>query len=161
MKTKNLIKIDEEILLDAIINTSKSFLQNDISIEVIETFSTKNSNINKHYSLVGFNGDIDIFCVISIDEELLERIYNVFVPCEVSNEEKQEMIGNLPDEIVNTVAGLAIASFPKEYDNLVMSEPLSLDKNILEDYETTNMSVSKKIQTVYGSFVCTIIKMKD
>ncbi|NOQ32063.1 MAG: response regulator [Helicobacteraceae bacterium] len=160
-QTKSLMDKDEDILLDSVVDVSKLFLENDMSIKVLDTIDSENSNINKYYSLVSFNGNINVFCIVAIDEDLLEHIFNAFVTSEVSNEEREEMIVTLPDEIVNTVAGLTISNFSKEYDSLVMSEPLTLDKNLIENFELGNLSVSKIIQTAHGDFTCTIIKMKD
>ncbi len=152
--------IEENILLDIITDVSKSFLENDMSIEVNEVTNSEDSNINKYYALVSFDGDMNIFCIVSIDEELLNHILKAFLPHQMSDEEKDEMICKLPDEIVNPVAGLSIARFPKKYENLVMSVPLALDKKEIETLEINYASASKKIKTMYGYFVCSVIKVK-
>jgi len=148
----------ETIILDALVKCAEIFLKDDMSIEVHGSRVCDKTNFDTHYALVGFNGSANLLVLISIDNQVLENIYKVFVDYEVSEEEKNEMMNELPDEVINTVAGLAIASFPKEYDDLVMSTPLAADKYTLDNIEKNNPSISKSVQTLYGEMICTIIK---
>ncbi|MEA3554210.1 MAG: hypothetical protein U9R39_07420, partial [Campylobacterota bacterium] len=84
-----------------------------------------------------------------------------FVPTPISDEEKQEMMESLPGEIVNTVAGLAISKFPKKYKDLIMSEPIAMDRSILKTLQENNLSKTKEIETSDGNLTCTIITIKD
>ena len=152
---------DATLLVNNISSITESFLQNDLGIELIKSESCKNINFNKYYSIVKFSGDSEIFCIITISDELINSIFNAFVSCEVSDEERQEMIPTLPDEIVNTVAGLAITKFPKKYENLVMSEPIMLDINILQLLIEDNLSKTQEIETSDGNLTCTVIIIKD
>jgi|GEM_PF-348148 len=148
---------DVSVLLDSISSTTKSFLLNDLGIELIDISSSKDIHLDKYFATVKFSGDIEVFCIVTISDELIDSIFSAFVAAEVSDKEKQEMIITLPDEIVNTVAGLAISKFPEKYKNLVMSEPIELDMNIIKALVENNLSETKKIQTVNGSLACTII----
>ncbi|MEA3554224.1 MAG: response regulator [Campylobacterota bacterium] len=160
-KVENIQVKDEDIILDCVIDASKNFLSNDIGIEVKNINDSDSKLLYDYFATVSFNGGINLFCTVSLSDELVNEIYNIFVPEPMSEEDKKEMIASLPNEIVNTVAGLAITKFPKIYDDLVMSEPVALDKSILESLINENDYISKEIQTVLGSFICTVIKLKD
>jgi two-component system chemotaxis sensor kinase CheA len=160
-QTETLENRDEETILNIIIDTSLSFLKNDTSIKILKTTNCEHSHINKNYSVLSFSGDIDIFCIVSIDDELLKNIFKLFVRDEISTEEREELLISFPDTVANTLVGRSIEKFPKKYSGLTMSAPLIIDRNILVSFEENNMSASKKIETSHGEFMCTIIKMED
>ena len=92
---------------------------------------------------------------------LLDKIFGVFIPYEITDEEKNDIIKTLPDEIINTVVGLSISRFPKEYKELDMSIPILLDQAVIELLNNDNLSITKKINTSYGSLKCTIIMIEE
>lgn len=145
------------IFLDCIVGSSKAFLENDINVEVLNISECKYRVEDKYSALISFSGQINFFYLITLDRELLQSIFKVMVPLELSSEEKEEMMNSLSEEIINTVAGFAISSFQKKYEDLIMSVPLVLNNEILETFETNDFSASKRIETDFGDLVCTII----
>ncbi len=150
-----------DILLDKITNIGKTFLSNDMKIECTNIYKINNINLNKHYATVSFNGVADIFFIISFNQKLLEKMYNEFIPYEISAEDKKEVLDTLPNEIVNTIAGLSISKFTTKYKDLKLSEPIMLDKMILDSLLKENLSAIAAIETEIGNFECAIIITKD
>lgn len=149
------MKIDElNLFLDYIIDISKTFLLNDINVEVIKTSECKHNVLDKYVALVSFEGTKSFLCCIGIDDSLLQKTFKEMIPFEINSEEKEEMIKSLTDEVINTVAGLAISKFPPKYDDLTMSTPLVIDENILDVLNTKKLILSKRIETNFGDFIC-------
>ncbi|MEA3554222.1 MAG: hypothetical protein U9R39_07480 [Campylobacterota bacterium] len=149
----------EHTILDCLTKVSQSFLNDDMKIEVIDTNSIEKYDIINYYlGTVKFTKeDTTIICVVSMDKPLFDTIFKVFFPEEISQEEYDELALALPDEIINTVAGLSISEFPKEYEDLEMSVPLSFKKSALKILKQNGRFISKEIKTTKGSFVCTVI----
>ena len=91
-------------ILQAIVENSISFLENDMSVEVLNhghNFISHNDN-KIYISAVLLRGKMDLICIFSIDDSLLQTLYKVFMPYELEYLEKQEMLRDLPKEIINT-----------------------------------------------------------
>ncbi len=152
---------DESVILDCVIDVSKSFLENDMSLEVKNTKNFDGDCFKDNFSTVSFKGNLNLFCIVSMDANLTNNIYNIFLPDLKSEDKTIEMLNSLLNEVVNIVAGLAISKFPVEYKDLVLSEPIAMDSSILESLKLVNSHISKEIQTVQGNLICTIINLKD
>jgi len=146
-----------ELFLTYTVDITQSFLENDMKIKVGEISICENDIRDKYAGLISFDGRINFFCLIAIEGELLEKIFQVMLPFEMSTEEKEEMMKLLPNEVVNIIAGLTILKFPKEYSDEVMSVPLVLKEKILEIFKINNLSASKKLAANFGDFICTVI----
>ncbi len=144
-------------ILNSTIETAVHFLENDMNVKVLESIESKNIEIKEHFSAVNFSGKIDLTTLCLIDEELLKTIYKVFIPHSLSASETKEMLEEMPNEVINIIAGLSISKFPKPYDNLTMSPPSTISKEDMEKLLSGTAYISKEIQTEKGSLHCIII----
>ena len=151
---------DAKKLIECITEVTKSFLTNNIGVKLLSIKTDEELNLDKYFSTIKFSGKIEIFCTVSISSELLDKIFNAFIPDGVSEQEKQKIIKSLPNEIINIIAGLAISKFPKKYQDLVMGTPVALDKDIIQAFQIDNLSATKKVQTSSGSLAYTVIIIK-
>lgn len=152
-------KLIEKDILEAILEVSKGFLKDDICVEVISTCRADDIEVMSNFATVTYRGDIDLLFVLGIDDLLLQSIYDFFIPVSVAKEEKKELLEELPNEVINTIAGLVISKFPKPYDTLELSPPLCMKKEEIMVLKETNFNVAKTIKTKKGNFCCTIIKI--
>jgi len=156
--SKELKYKDEHKILEAIVQSATLFITKDINDKIVD-ISPVDSKLLEYYSVVSLNGKVDMFCIISFDEILLDKFLHFFIPYKnTDNIVKKELIDTLPSEIVNTIVGLAIVNFPKEYKNITMSEPLILDRELLTSLRNEQYSAAKRIDTKYGTLICEIIK---
>ena len=65
---------DLELVLNCIMETSKTFLENDMNIQTTNILNCTKSEMNNEFSALRFKGFINIICIISIDQELLKEI---------------------------------------------------------------------------------------
>ena len=147
-----------ETILDSIIDTSVLFLENDMSINVLQNNDDFIFEDNKyHISAINFDGKLDLICILYIDDRLLKSIYKIFFSNKLNRQEEQEMLKELPKEVLNIVAGLSISKFPAPYGELVMSLPFDTDNTKIKNLSSHNLFLSKSIKTDNGLFTCKII----
>jgi len=147
-------------ILQAIVENSISFLENDMSVEVLNhghNFISHNDS-NMYISAVCLRGEMNLICVFSIDDSLLQTLYNVFMPYELNHLETQEMLRDLPKEIINTAVGLSIKYFPKPYDTLILSPPINMNETRLKKLLASKNYTTQYVQTQDGLLTCTLIQ---
>ena len=149
-------KIENKIL-DSVIESTKYFLENDMSISVDSVCELSDYVFKEHFSSISFNGKTNFLCIISFDTKLLNAMYKIFFTKELSKDETREMMSELPKEIINIVAGLAILKFPKEYQDLELSTPFEVTEVSIESLILDKYFVSNEIRTEAGNFSCMIV----
>lgn len=147
-----------DTILDAIYQEGKKFLTNYSEINIIDNQESKTKTSQEYkISLIDFNGDVTIKILLCIEEELFYFLFNQYF--EVINEDEREELENaLPDEIINIIVGLAIKSFPKELEDLILSVPYKLSLKEIQDTFLANITQTKKLITNNGSMIFTIIQ---
>lgn len=136
-------------ILDCIIDEAKIFLNNNMSLNIVEIKATKNNTLDTHISLIDLTGNEKFRVIISIEDRLFEILFHKFFKDGVEDSEKDELIDALPDEIINIIVGLAIRHFPLKYEDLVLGIPIKSSKE--------NISNGIEIITSEGSLICTIM----
>jgi len=144
-------------ILDCVVDTAKQFLQNDMSISIYGVKLLPSYILEEHFASIGFSGKEDFLCIISIDTKLLKSIYRIFFPKKLNEDETNEMMRELPKEIINIVAGLSILKFPLGYKELELSVPLDIKRVDIKNSLADKYNISAEILTESGSFYCTII----
>lgn len=149
-----------DVLATAIAKTIKKFLTDDISIKSnqIQSIPTIDFNSSNYISMINLTGTSNLFFMISLEESVLNKIYDVFTGGDMSDNEL-EMKKTLIDEIINIVIGLSIQHFPSKYNELTLSTPFILEADIIETFIKNNQSSSFQIQTNYGDFEFLIIEI--
>jgi len=149
-----------DVLATAIAKTIEKFLTDDISIKSnqIQSIPTIDFNSSNYISMINLTGTSNLFFMISLEESVLNKIYDVFTGGDMSDNEL-EMKKTLIDEIINIVIGLSIQHFPSKYNELTLSTPFILEADIIETFIKNNQSSSFQIQTNYGDFEFLIIEI--
>ncbi|MCK5110955.1 MAG: hypothetical protein KAQ94_05490 [Arcobacteraceae bacterium] len=151
------MKNDLNVILNSVVKESALFLKDDMMLDLIEIKSIQNSILDNHIGLIEFVGSERFIVIISIEDNLFEVLFNEFFKDGVEDDEKLELVNALPDEIINTVTGLAIRNFPLNCDDLVLGTPLKVEKESIFKLLSENISQSLKIVTGAGSLICTVI----
>ena len=149
-------------LLGCIKQEIEDFFKNDMSIDILKIQDISDYQCDNHFTSIMLSKNSDIFISFSIDNKLFDKLFNKFFTQEVSKDEKSELIDALPDEIINTIVGLSIRNFPKEYNELELGIPLNLNKEqILKTLNQTTY-YGYEIITNYGSLICVVgIDLED
>ncbi len=145
-----------KVIQECIEKELKSFLKNDISLEIINTKAINNKLYN-NISLINLLGSDTKFTVIlSMQSNLMEALLNKFFEDGVEADEKDELLSDLIDETTNTIVGLAIKDFPLKYENLELGFPLKISKEDALKLLNENNSQSLEITTTDGSFTSSV-----
>ena len=153
---------NEELqVLSTLSDAMYNFLKESDSFEV-ETLENKDKNISfNNYAVIGINGDIDMFALISIEDSLLEPLIASLVEFELEEEDKKEFLSAIPSEILNIVLGHALTPLHTFYEDINITQPLSLDETFLTTMMNINPYVSHEYKTQYGKIICSIINMNE
>ena len=154
------MKNDLNVILNSVVKESALFLKDDMLLELVEIKSIQNTILDNHIGLIEFVGSKKFTVIISIEENLFEVLFNKFFKDGVEDDEKVELVDALPDEIINTVTGLAIRNFPLNCDDLVLGTPLKVKKENILKIIDKNVSQYLEIITKEGSFICIVIENK-
>lgn len=145
-------------ILNSISNTSVSFLEDDMSVDIIDKNYEKAVCVQNFYGGVKLSNDINIICIIDIEKDLLNHILKIFLP-NIRQEETNELRDEMSKEIANTIVGLSISKFPAPYNEMSMSPPLEINekeiKNLLAKYPFSE----KTIQTNLGFLKHFVVKI--
>ena len=153
---------NEELqVLSTLSDAMKKFLEESGSLEV-EIVENKDKNISfNNYAVIGINGDIDMFALISIEDSLLEPLIASLVEFELEEEDKKEFLEAIPSEILNIVLGHALTPLHTFYKDINITQPLSLDEIFLSTIMNINPYVSHEYKTQHGKIICSIINMNE
>jgi len=147
----------EDTIFECVIDTIKSFLVNDMSITIDYVKDSTISSFKDYIASISLSGKDNFLFIIFIDAKLLKSIYRVFFPEELSKKETNEMMIELPKDIINTVVGLAILNFPQNYKDLELSVPLDIKRENIENLILNKYTLSKEICTEVGNFQCMLV----
>jgi hypothetical protein len=154
------MKTDLSIILNSVVKESALFFKDDMNIDILEIKTENNINLDDHFGVIKFEGSKEYIVIISMDNKIFEVLFNKFFQDGVTDDEKEELIDALPDEIINTVAGLAIRNFPLNCDDLELSVPIKMEKEQILELSNKNKFQNYKIITSDGDFICTVIYKK-
>ena len=156
------LKNENQHEIDIIVQQAVSYFKDSLflnikSIEELEHYSPK-SNI----AVLDFTNDLDATSTIELEEELFNYLSSVMLPEGFSSSEIEVMKPEIPKEILNTFAGLAINDFKQlDYKTIGITTPSIISKDNY-DRIINNSDFKKfvKIQTNKGSFICSFVKKK-
>lgn len=111
--------VDKRKFINAIMETSRDFLQNQIGINV-EPSSIEAKNkiaLNWATALISFNGTMNSIIMISVNEAMAKKLVNGFVLGGIKEEEIIQYVEDVLGEVSNTILGNTFGKFD-EADNV-------------------------------------------
>lgn len=154
-----------EQLLIPIISRIKSFLEDDMSIAVVNDESkivnSEHITLKEKTVLIGTGGSVQLIITIGFDEELLDKLVEEFCYGEVyEGEELLEIQDSVACEVSNTVIGNAIKN-PIDDSAINITPPILIyEAKSLVKYKNS-MILETEINTVLGDIKLTAIGPKE
>jgi two-component system chemotaxis sensor kinase CheA len=151
---------DEETISFALSKQIHVLLEQNCSLEVLkeETIDKIDTEIFTQYnSKINLTNGYDGSVIIYYSKELNKNFGDAFIPGELSDEDIQEIEGELPSEVINIIVGLAISDFPKHLGAVNISVPKKVEDTDIEKIKKNN-NLIKKITTKTGELLYMIIK---
>jgi chemotaxis protein CheX len=105
------------MLLDSLILQLKLFLTEDMDIEIQKIQRGEGDldqlSLKSHTSMIGVGGKLNLMVVISFDTPMLEQLVTLFMDGEeVDPDEADDIKESVTGEVINTIIGLALPTFP-------------------------------------------------
>lgn len=154
------------MLIESLILQTKLFLQDDmgLSIKDVQTKELKQDSLTlKEYtSMIGVGGKINVMIVISYDQEMLQKLVELFMDGEsVDPSEEQEIKDSVAGEVVNTIMGLALPTFPNRGKGVTITPPIAIKNSTNLVKQKSSQIISVEIQTNCGTLSINAIGAED
>lgn len=143
------------MILDALILQTKLFLQGDMDIEITDINSsvldTQQLILKQHTSMIGIGGKLNLMSIISFDDELLNKLVELFMEGEeVDEDEEDEIKESVTGEVINTIIGLALPTFPNRGKGVTITPPITInDASKLKKHKNSKI-ITANITTEFG-----------
>ena len=144
------------MILDSLILQTKLLLQEDMKLEILDVETTKSDydvlTLKEFTSMIGVGGKISLMTVISFDGELLNKLVSIFMDEEeVSVDEIDEIRESVTGEVINTIIGLALPTFPNRGKGVTITPPITINEaSVLKKHKNSRI-VSANVTTNFGT----------
>jgi CheY-specific phosphatase CheX len=144
------------MILDSLILQTKLLLQEDMKLEIInlETIRAdyETLTLKEFTSMIGVGGKINLMAVISFDVNLLNKLVSIFMDGEeVAQDEVDEIRESVTGEVINTILGLSLPTFPNRGKGITITPPITINEaSVLKKHKNSRI-VSVNITTNFGT----------
>lgn len=154
------------MILDSLILQTKLFLTEDMDIEIKEVAigggDIEQLSLKSHTSMIGVGGSISLMVVISFDDPMLEKLVTLFMDGEdVDPEEEVEIKESVTGEVINTIIGLALPTFPNRGKGVTITPPITINDAANMKKHKDSKIVTANITTPYGELSISAIGAED
>ena len=144
------------MILDSLILQTKLLLQEDMKLEILDVETTKSEyevlSLKEFTSMIGIGGKISLMAVISFDANLLDKLVSIFMDGEdVDPDEVTEIRESVTGEVINTIIGLALPTFPNRGKGVTITPPITINEaSILKKHKNSKI-LSANVTTNFGT----------
>ena len=144
------------MILDSLILQTKLLLQEDMKLEIVnlETIRVDYETLilKEFTSMIGVGGKIKLMAVISFDVNLLNKLVSIFMDGEeVAQDEVDEIRESVTGEVINTILGLSLPTFPNRGKGITITPPITINEaSVLKKHKNSRI-VSVNITTNFGT----------
>ncbi len=154
------MSVYEKVVL-ALGDRTISFLKEDMQIEVIsKNVSLNEKNVFKprdHTAIIGLGGSVKGLVIFGFSNKLVNQLVDAFAYGEISDEERDELICEVPAEVANTIIGNAIVNFPNNGKGVTITPPLTMeDSKAMLKFKNSQV-VSCTILTKETNLLCALL----
>ena len=149
------------VILDSLVKRTKDFLTKEMGIEIMaitqESTSPPKVELQKSTSMISVSGSLEILITMGYNDQLLEKLIEVFLEGEeVDEEEMDEIRESVSSEIVNIIVGNALFN-PYDRSVLHISPPILIyEAKFLFKQKDSYIAITK-IKTKLGDMLLTTI----
>jgi len=153
------------MLLDSLMLQTKLFLQDDMGLTIKEADISEAADdtlkLKDYTSMIGVGGKLSLMIIISYDEKMLHSLTQIFLDGEKADpSEEDEIYDSVAGEVINTIMGLALPTFPNRGKGITITPPVSLRDTSSFIKQKSSVVVSIEIQTNAGALSISIVTTK-
>jgi len=158
-------KFEHSILLP-LVERSITYLRDDLEIGIesdkIELISPKKIDLKKNTSMIGIGGSVQLLMTIGYDDELLDKLVEVFLEGEEieDEDELQEIKDSVSCEILNTIVGNALKN-PVDNTTLSITPPILISEAKSLSKQKDSQIAIAIIKTEFGELLLTVVGPKE
>jgi two-component system chemotaxis sensor kinase CheA len=151
-------KCDVDSVLKSIVKQTKNYLL-DSTIQILDETTVDTFQAYNNCVKIDFTDNFEGLCILSFPNEVNKALGKTLITDDFSDDEKEEMLSELPSEVANIIIGLAIATFPDHLKGTNISVPhiMSIQESQDQINKAKNKSI-KEISTKHGNISCVLIK---
>ena len=148
--------------IDIIVQQSIGYFKDSLFLDIKAIENLEQYLPSNDIAVLNFTNDLDATCTIELEDELFNYLCSVMLPEGFNDKDIEVMKPEIPKEILNTFAGLAINDFKQlDYKKIGITIPSIISKdNYAKIINNSEFNRFVKIQTDKGSFICTFVKNK-
>ena len=149
------------IILDSLVIRSKSFLTQEMGLEILlikeESTSPPKVHLQTSTSMISVSGSLEMLITMGYSDELLQKLMEVFLEGEeIEEDEIEEIRQSVSSEIVNIIVGNALFN-PIDDTILHISPPILIyEGKFLFKHKDSKIAITR-IQTNFGEMLLTTI----
>lgn len=122
------------------------FLQDSLKLEVKSIDEIMDVSIDKNYAQIDLYGSFNGSVIMLFSDEIIELMSSTLIPKSFSDTDREWMIQELPNEVLNTIVGLSLQYLDKSLEDIDITPPLLLDNVYLT--KTLKFAKNKFIQEI-------------
>ena len=150
------------MVLDALILQAKLFLHDDMEVTVKDIAicdeSVSRLELKDYTSMIGTGGKLSLMVVISFENALLEHIVKMFLEGEEPDpSELEEIRDSVTGEVINTIIGLSLPTFPNRGKGVTITPPVTISEKAHITKHKTSTITTANIATDMGGVSISII----
>ncbi len=154
------MNMHEKIVL-ALGDRTISFLSEDMQIEVNSNRAILDKNNvfepRDHTAIIGLGGSVKGLVIFGFSNFLVDQLVNSFAYGEITPDEREELICEVPAEVANTIIGNAIVNFPDDGKGVTITPPLTMeDSKAMLKFKNSKV-VSCTIFTKETNMLCALL----
>lgn len=155
------------MILDSLLLQARLFLEEDMEISIlnskqIDILSPQKLVLKNRTSMIGTGGTLNIMLVISFEKNILSKLVENFMEGEeIEDEELDEIEDSVSGEVLNTIVGLSLPTFPNRGKGITITPPISVnDASSIYKHKDSKI-ICATVQTEYGDIVISAVGSKD
>ena len=154
------------MIIESLLLQTKLFLQDDMGIAIEKTYigdeGTDRVSLSDYTSMIGVGGKLNLMVIISYQSSLLNTLVDNFMDGEeVDPQEEQEIRDSVAGEVVNTIMGLALPTFPNRGKGVTITPPITInDASNIAKHKNSKI-ITAIITTEHGQMSVSVVGPED
>ncbi|MBN2894591.1 MAG: chemotaxis protein CheX [Campylobacterales bacterium] len=154
------------MIQDALLLQSRLFLEEDMNTPIV-SITTQNNDVQKlllksYTSMIATGGSLSLMVLISFETPILDHLMSRFMDGEaVASDELEEVRDSVCGEVINTIIGLALPTFPGRGKGVTITPPITIsDAASITKYKTAKLTTSE-LRTAHGALSISVINSEQ
>lgn len=148
-----------ESISNSITKQTELYLKDMLKLEIKDKKFIEEITIDKNYAQInfldGFNGSV----IMVFSSSVRKKLNSALIPSSFSKADKRVLVKEIPNEVLNTIAGLSLQDFDSSVRNVDISTPVHINSSDLTSIvQESKSKFIQEIETSIGSVISIVIE---